>query len=266
MIAQLFPERLNLYGDAGNVRTLVQRAAWRGADVELRTVDIEADASVFDGVDLIIAGGGPDSDQFAVARGLVRLADALSDAVQRGASLLAVCGGFQNLGQFYVTSKGDRLRGPGLLNVETVAPKVGRRIVGGVVARLDPDSPIACVGRNSAALAGFAGQENTVVGFENHAGRTNLGPGVHALGRVPVGHGNNGSDATEGLLALPREDGVLGLRVASYLHGPLLPANPHLADLLLSAALARHGVTSLIALDDRAEWAAHAANARRWNG
>ncbi|HEY5521504.1 MAG TPA: hypothetical protein VIK08_12685 [Candidatus Limnocylindrales bacterium] len=264
MIAQLFPERLNLYGDAGNVQTLVQRAAWRGADVELRTVHIEADASEFADVDLIIAGGGPDSDQFAVARGLERLGDALSDAVRSGASLLAVCGGFQNLGQFYVNSEGDRLRGPGLLNVETTAPRVGRRMVGGVVAKLDPESPIAAIGRMSAALAGFAGQENTVVGFENHAGRSHLGPGVHALGRVPHGHGNNGVDATEGLLALPRENGILGLRVASYLHGPLLPANPHLADLLLSAALARHGVTNLIALDDRAEWAAHAANARRW--
>ena len=265
MIAQLFPERLNLYGDAGNVRTLVQRAAWRGADVELRTVRIEADVSAFTDVDLIVAGGGPDSDQFAVADGLDRLGDALSDAVRCGASLLAVCGAYQNLGQFYETSAGDRLRGPGLLNVETVAPQVGRRMVGGVVARLDPDSPIAAMGRASAARAGFAGEENTVVGFENHAGRTQLGPGVRALGRVPRGHGNNGDDATEGLLALPREDGILGLRVASYLHGPLLPANPHLADLLLSAALARHGVTDLIALDDRAEWAAHAANARRWS-
>ena len=176
-----------------------------------------------------------------------------------------MCGAFQNLGHVYETSGGDRLPGPGLLNVETAAPAVGRRMVGGVVVRLDPDSPIAAIGRTSAASAGFAGQENTVVGFENHAGRSRLGLGVSALGRVPLGHGNNGEDATEGLLALPRDEGLLGLRVATYLHGPLLPANPHLADFLLRAALARHGVVELSALDDREEWAAHAANARRWS-
>ena len=231
----------------------------------MRTVDNEVDASALNDVDLIVAGGGPDSDQFAVARVLDQIGDALCDSIGRGASLLAVCGAYQNLGHFYETSAGDRLPGPGLLNVETAAPSAGRRMVGGVVVRLDPDSPIAAIGRTSAAAAGFAGQENTVVGFENHAGRSRLGLGVRALGHVPHGHGNNGDDATEGLLALPLEEGLLGLRVATYLHGPILPANPHVADFLLSAALARHGGLELSALDDRAEWAAHAANARRWS-
>ena len=131
MIAQLFPERLNLYGDAGNVRSLIQRATWRGANVELRTVRTDADVSALVDVDVIVGGGGPDSDQVAVAQGLELLGGALRQAIGGGASLLAICGAFQNLGHSYETSAGRRLPGPGLLNVETVASGVGRRMVHG---------------------------------------------------------------------------------------------------------------------------------------
>ena len=265
VIAQLFPERLNLYGDAGNVRTLVQRATWRGATVEVRSVRTDADASALIDVDVIVGGGGPDSDQTAVALGLEKIGESLCKAVGDGASLLAICGAFQNLGHSYETSAGKHLRGPGLLNVETTAPTSGRRMVHGVVVTLEANSPIAAIGRGSADRAGFAGQEGTLVGFENHSGRTQLGSGARPLGHVALAHGNNGTDGEEGLLALPGDDGLKGLRVASYLHGPLLPANPHLADFILAAALARQGVTTMEPLDDRVEWATHAANAQRWH-
>jgi CobQ-like glutamine amidotransferase family enzyme len=266
VIAQLFPERLNLYGDAGNVATLTRRAAWRGADVEVRMIGTDASAAEFEDVDVIIAGGGPDADQFAVARGLDLLGGAVTEAIQRGASLLAVCGAFQNLGCFYETSNGEHLPGPGLLDVTTVAPGHGGRIVGGVVGAIEPDSAIALAGRESAQAAGFAGQELSIVGFENHAGRTFLGAGIKPLSVVRHGQGNNGEDRTEGLMALPGEGGRAGLRIASYLHGPLLPANPHVADALLGTALASRQVTSLGLLDDREEWRAHADNVKRWGG
>ncbi len=266
VIAQLFPERLNLYGDTGNVRTLIQRSVWRGADVELRTIDTYADEDCLVGVDVIVAGGGPDADQVAVAHGLTRLGGALDEAVRSGASLLAICGAFQNLGHAYATVDGVVLKGPGLLDVRTAAPRSGRRMVGGVTAVLDAHSPIAVLGRASAAASGFAGQERTIVGFENHAGRTFVAAGAKPLGRVSIGQGNNGEDRSEGLLEGPGQGGIAGLRLASYLHGPLLPANPHVADYVLGAALVRKGVRELGLLDDHDEWAAHAANARRWNG
>ncbi|MGZ8437714.1 MAG: hypothetical protein ACXWXR_04130, partial [Candidatus Limnocylindrales bacterium] len=115
-----------------------------------------------------------------------------------------------------------------------------------------------------AAAAGFPGQEQTIVGFENHAGRTFLGERVRALGRVDRGHGNNGVDRGEGVIALPGEAGIAGLRIGTYLHGPLLPRNPHLADFILASVLESRGIADLAALPDEAEWAGHAAFAGRW--
>lgn len=264
VIAQLFPDRLNLYGDRGNVAALAQRAAWRGAIVERRDIRTDASADEFADLDVIVAGGGPDGDQIAVAHALDRLGDPLAEALAGGASLLAICGAYQNLGRYYASSRGDLLHGPALLDVETAAPAVGRRMVGGVVVTLPADLPIAAAGRASAEAADQAGEEQTLVGFENHAGRSYAGSTARPLGRVGIGQGNNGEDRSEGLLAMPGEGGLAGLRLASYLHGPLLPANPHVADLLLGAALTRRGITDLGLLDDRMEWETHATNAGRW--
>ena len=263
VIAHVFPEILNLYGDRGNIATLAQRARWRGLDVEVRAVDAEATGGL-DDADVIFMGGGQDRQQIAAARALERLGGTLEDVVGAGASLVAVCGAYQNLGHSYRSALVGDLAGPGLLDVWTEAPEGATRLVGGVVVELGPDSPIAAAGRGSATSAGFGGGEETIVGFENHSGRTFLGPGVRALGRVRTGNGNNGEDGFEGVLSLPGEGGLAGLRIGTYLHGPLLPRNPHLADFILACALGRRGIVVLPPLPDQAEWIAHAAFAERW--
>jgi lipid II isoglutaminyl synthase (glutamine-hydrolysing) len=262
-IVHVFPESLNLYGDRGNIATLAQRARWRGLDVEIHSIEVTAVAAPI-AADIIFIGGGPDHMQVGVAEALARIGGSLARAIYDGAALLAVCGGFQNLGDTYRSSLAGDLSGPGLFDVWTEALDGADRLVGGVVVELEAGSPIAARGRMSAAAAGYAGQEQTIVGFENHSGRTFLGHRVHPLGRVARGHGNNGADEGEGVIALPGEAGLAGLRIGTYLHGPLLPRNPHLADFILGSVLARRGMTELPALPDDTEWAAHAAFAERW--
>jgi CobQ-like glutamine amidotransferase family enzyme len=262
VIAHLFPELLNLYGDLGNIQVLARRARWRGMDVEIRNV-AEEDGRNLAGSDIIMIGGGPDSLQAAVGRGLDRIGPQVRAAIADGASLLAVCGGYQNLGHLYRSPALGEVRGPGLLDVATSANGTERRMVGGVVVQLPEDSPIAAIGRASAAAAGHPAAARRLVGFENHAGRTRLGPTAAALGDVVVGGGNDGL-GSEGVIAMPDEGGLAGVRVGTYLHGPVLARNPHLADFLLLAALRRHGVGKLDDLDDRAEWAAHATFTARW--
>lgn len=262
-IVHLFPELLNLYGDRGNVVTLTNRARWRGFSVEVEAIEASAAGRPIR-ADIIFIGGGPDRLQIGVARALARMEGSLARAVFDGAALLAVCGGFQNLGYQFRSSLVGSLSGPGLFDVSTDAPESTRRMVGGVVASLDDHSPIAAIGRASAAAAGFPGQEQTIVGFENHGGRTTLGARVRVLGQVDRGHGNNGVDGGEGVIALPGEAGLAGLRIGTYLHGPLLPRNPHLADFILASVLKRRGIETLADLPDEAEWASHAAFAGRW--
>ncbi len=262
-IVHLLPELLNLYGDRGNIAALAKRAQWRGFDVEIRTIDATAPASAIH-ADIIFIGGGPDHMQVGAARTLARMEGPLARAVSDGAALLAVCGGFQNLGYDYRSPRVGTLAGPGLFDASTDAPDGARRLVGGVIVTLPDGSPIAAAGRASALAAGFAGQEKTLVGFENHSGRTFLGERARPLGHVGKGHGNNGCDGGEGVIALPGEAGVAGLRVGTYLHGPLLPRNPHLADFILATVTSPGTIDELSPLPDGAEWAGHAAFADRW--
>ena len=261
----MFPDSLNLYGDRGNVETLTRRARWRGLEVEFSSLDASSSGDSLAAADVIFIGGGPDHMQVGVARALARMEGALARAVHRGAALLAVCGGYQNLGDVYRSSLAGSLSGAGLFDAWTDAPMGQPRLVGGVVVELENGSPIAAAGTASAKAAGFSGQELTIVGFENHSGRTFLGQRVKPLGRVGRGQGNNGVDRGEGVLVLPGEDGSAGLRIGTYLHGPLLPRNPHLADFILGTVLARCGITELAVLPDEVEWAAHAAFADRWH-
>jgi CobQ-like glutamine amidotransferase family enzyme len=263
VLAHLFPDRLNLYGDRGNVATLVRRAGWRGIDVEVRPV-LHADDDIPADTRILFIGGGADRDQAAITDDLVAIVPRVAECVAAGAALLAVCGGYQNLGREYRSAHAGTIPGAGFFDAWTEAPESGDRLVGGCVVALGDGSPIAALGRESAASAGFAGQEQTVVGFENHGGRTFLGEGRLPLGRVVSGFGNNGRDGAEGIMALPDEQQGAGFQLGTYLHGPLLPRNPHLADYILACALAESGITRLDPLDDRDEWAAHASFAQRW--
>lgn len=232
-LCHLYAGLLNIYGDRGNILTLTQRARWRGIAVRYATYEPgqRLDPEAFD---LFFIGGGQDREQQVVAADLQGEAGRrLREAVDSGAALLAVCGGYQLLGHYFRTGDGTVLPGIGLFDAYTVAGP--RRQIGDVVveSRLD-DVP------------------RLLVGFENHSGRTFLQAGARPLGRVLVGHGNNGQDGTEG--AVYR--GAIG----TYLHGSLLPKNPWLADRLLHTALARrYGSVTLPPLDDAVEEAARRA-------
>ncbi len=236
-LVHLYPDLLGLYGDRGNLIALRERAQRRGVHVVVREVRLE-DPLPPDG-DLFLLGGGEDRQQALVARALARWGEAMHRAAEGGAVVFAVCGGYQLLGHRYRTSEGTELVGLGLLDVATEHPgHRARRLVGNVVAH--------------GTLPGLG----TLVGFENHGGRTWLGPCAQPLARVQVGHGNNGRDRTEGAWC--------GTVFGTYLHGPVLPKNPHLADHLLRLALRRrHGDVELAPLDDRWEHAAHTAAAAR---
>jgi CobQ-like glutamine amidotransferase family enzyme len=237
-LVHLYPDLMNVYGDRGNIMTLVRRAQWRGVGIHVRELTVGDDLDPW-AADLIFFGGGQDQEQVPVSADfMLQKAQAVRTAVENGAALLSVCGGYQLLGRSYTTVDGRELPGAGLFDVRSIpGPK---RHIGNVLVESNLD-----------------GQPRTLVGFENHSGRTYLGPGLTPLGRVIVGAGNNGEDGTEGAVY----KGAIGC----YLHGSLLPKNPWLADSLLMAAL-RHRTgetTYLEPLDDRLEVAAHEAVAAR---
>jgi lipid II isoglutaminyl synthase (glutamine-hydrolysing) len=254
-IAHLFPDVLRFYGDGGNVMALVDRAEARSIATEV--INVRVGAVRIPEADLVFIGGGQDREQVTVARELERLGDQLTDLVAAGSALLAVCGGYQNLGIGYRTSLGEELPCPGLLPVSTDASGTHRRLVGPVLANVDRD--LLSLGR-----VPDPNRDRTVVGFENHGGRTTLAAGARRFATVEIGHGNNDLDGSEGVLLLPGEGGLRGLRIGTYLHGPLLPRNPHIADALISSALGHgDGPVELAPLDDRLEWAAHRAASAR---
>jgi CobQ-like glutamine amidotransferase family enzyme len=228
-IVPIYPELLSIYADRGNVRVLAQRARWRGIDVEVAPLALGEDLDPAR-ADAILIGGGQDRDQALVANALIAQAPALRSAIADGVPVLAVCGGFQLLGHRYVDQSGSETPGTGLVDLETIAGR--QRLIGNVVVEVQ-----------------LGGATHQMVGFENHAGRTTLGADVKALGRVRVGRGNNGDGFAEGC----RVDRVIG----TYVHGPLLPKNPWLADQVLAWACEHRGLsTALDSLDDRLEAAA----------
>jgi len=236
-LAALYPDQMNIYADRGNIAFLQRRCEWRGIGFSYASAGMgeRIDPGAHD---LIYVGGGQDRDQVLVAADMVETKrEGLGEAVADGAVLLAVCGGYQLLGHSYQLGE-QRIEGLGLADLETIRES-GPRLIGNVAIELDlGDGP------------------RTVAGFENHGGRTYLGPGAEPLGCVVRGHGNNGSDGWEGVRRL----NMLG----TYLHGPLLPKNAWLADRLIALALARRegAEPELEPLDDAFEDAAH-ESARR---
>jgi lipid II isoglutaminyl synthase (glutamine-hydrolysing) len=233
-VCALYPELMNIYADRGNIAVLRARCEWRGIGFKLRSASI-GDSLDAGADDLFYMGGGQDRDQVAVARDMADTKrEALHAAAARGAVVLAVCGGYQLLGRSYQLGD-DELPGVGLVDLWTVR-EPGPRLIG-----------------NCAIESDLGTGPRVIAGFENHGGRTYLGPQERALGRVMRGFGNNGKDRTEGV----RRGNVIG----TYLHGPLLPKNVWLADRVVELAL---GI-ELDPLDDLLEEAAH-ASARRAAG
>jgi hypothetical protein len=235
-VAHLYADYLNIYADRGNIAVLSGRAAARGHELDVRVVTIGDEIPGPAEVDLFYIGGGQDREQALVAVDLAAKGPVLRNAVDEGVAFLAVCGGYQLLGEFYRDTAGVELPGIGILPLHTVAGQ--RRMIGDVL--------LDCA---------WAGE--TLAGFENHAGRTYVDDGAEPLGRVIAGFGNDGESGYEGCRRLRA--------YGTYLHGPLLPRNGWFADRLLADALAHatgeeHELTPL---PDELESEAHAVSAER---
>ncbi len=231
-VCALYPSRMNIYADRGNLLLLARRAEARGIGFELTAA--EAGDSVDPGAhDLFYIGGGQDNDQVQIAGDMLETKrDSLAAAADDGKVVLAVCGGYQLLGEYY--ELGDRkVEGLGIVDLRTVR-EPGERLIGNVMIEFDVE-----------------GERRELAGFENHGGRTYLGGSAEPLGKVVKGFGNNGKDGFEGV----RRNNIFG----TYLHGPLLPKNAWFADHLTSLAL---GGIELEPLDDGLEDLAHASAVR----
>jgi CobQ-like glutamine amidotransferase family enzyme len=239
-VGHLYPDYLNIYADRGNIAVLARRAAWRGHELDVTALGMD-DAVVAGAHDLYYVGGGQDREQLLVAQNLAAKAEPLVAAVRDGgAALLAVCGGYQLLGRGYRGFHGEEMPGVGLLPLETVAG--ARRMIGDVLLETELEPGVV----------------RTIAGFENHAGRTRLDDGAEPLGRVVAGFGNDGESGFEGCR--------VGRAIGTYLHGPLLPRNPWLADWLLAQAIAHRtggDAPALEPLDDELEARAHEISAGR---
>jgi CobQ-like glutamine amidotransferase family enzyme len=239
-LGHLYPDYLNIYADRGNIAVLARRASLRGHELEVAALGM-GDEIVPGEHDLYYVGGGQDREQLLVAANLAAKAEPLKEAVlEGGAALLAVCGGYQLLGRGYRGLHGEEMPGVGLLPLETVAGE--RRMIGDVLLECELDDGVV----------------QTLAGFENHAGRTSLDPGAEPLGRVVAGFGNDGESGFEGAR--------VGRAIGTYLHGPLLPRNPWLADWLLAQALAHRSggeAPQLEPLADELEARAHSVSAAR---
>lgn len=231
-IFHLFPELLNLYGDSGNILVLTKRLAWRGINCHVHEVALGETCDLA-AADLVFIGGGSDREQQIVGAELTRQRKAFQSYANDGGVLLAVCGGYQLLGHEYALGD-DKLAGLGLIDAVTV--REAPRLIGNISAHTDLF-------------------EAPIVGYENHGGRTYLAETATPLARVLHGFGNDGQSGFEGA----RNNNVVG----TYIHGPLLPKNPALADWLLARALERKGNSaSLAPLDDTEELLANQAAQR----
>lgn len=235
-LAHLYPDIMNIYGDRGNIITLMQRCQWRGITLHVHPIQ-PGDSVTWEDFDLAFFGGGQDSGQSLIADDFLHHQGAkLAHALDNGLVMLAICGGYQLLGHYFLTHSGERLPGVGVLDIHTVGGK--KRMIGNTVIKLDAHHMDASFSRY-------------LVGFENHSGRTYHGKRVTPLGQVVVGSGDNGEDGMSGI--------VYRNTIGCYLHGSLLPKNPHLADHLLQLALhRRYGATAALQpLDDNLETHAH---------
>jgi lipid II isoglutaminyl synthase (glutamine-hydrolysing) len=236
-VCALYPDLMNIYADRGNLLVLERRCAWRGIHFQLSSCGL-GDALDGGAHDVYYLGGGQDRDQRLCAEDLLVLKrDALHEAAARGAVVLGVCGGYQLLGESY-TFADQKLEGVGLLGAHTIR-ETGPRLIGNVAIEVDLD-----------------GEKRVLAGFENHGGRTYLGPDAIPLGRVIKGHGNDGRSGFEGVRAANT--------IGTYLHGPLLPKNVWFADWLIAQALGVE-LDMLAPLDDHFEQQAH-RSARRAAG
>lgn len=230
-IGWLYPDLMSTYGDRGNVICLRKRAEWRGIEVVIKEITLETSEKELENCDLLFMGGAQDRQQKIASDDLRKnKGPVIKKMVEGGVPTLFVCAAYQFMGHFYRPAEGEDIPGLGLFDLHTIHPGSDKpRCIGNVVVKTTT---------------------SYLVGFENHGGRTYLGKKVEPLGEVVVGYGNNGGDKSEGA--------VYKNAFGTYLHGPVLPKNPHFADLLLKLALEKkYGKAELVELDDSLEWQTH---------
>ena len=236
-IAHLYPDLLNLYGDRGNIQSLVMRSRWRGMDVQVKKYRLD-DPVDFLHTDIVLLGGGSDREQQIVCTRLKNIRDEFQAYVEDGGTVLAICGGYQLLGHYYETAEG-KMDGLSLVDIYTV--QKSPRLISNVVMENED----------------FNSFPYKIVGFENHGGRTYIGNNRPFGSRILYGNGNNGEDGGEGIMYKNM--------IGTYLHGPLLPKNPHVCDWLLKKALEKkYGRADLSPLDDSLEKQANKYIVRRF--
>lgn len=231
-IAHLYPERMSIYGDYGNIIALTQRMNWRGIKNEV--VRVEVGEKLPKDIDLIFIGGGQDKGQVIVGQDLQKKSAQIKEFVETDGPLLSVCGGYQLLGEYFISSDYGELKGIGLFNVITKATQ--KRMIGNIVVQSD--------------------RFGELVGFENHSGATEFVGRAHPLGKVKKGYGNNPTDKHEGA--------IYKNAIGTYIHGSFLPKNPLVCDWFIQRAMTRSGeVIGLKDLDDSIENLARKSAARR---
>ena len=244
-IAWLYPDLMSTYGDRGNIIVLKKRCEWRGIEVTVQEITLESPLSLLGESDLIIMGGAQDRQQKLVSDDfLQKKAPVMKQLIEKNIPALLVCAAYQFAGHYYQPYQGEKIPGAGIFDLYTKHPgDQVKRLIGNVVAEL-------IKGKGEAKRGKFG---NSIVGFENHGGRTYLGKNIQPLAKVIKGFGNNGEDGFEGA--------VYKNAIGSYFHGPLLPKNPHIADWLIQTALEvkYRKPIHLTSLPDDLEYKAHDA-------
>lgn len=232
-ILHLYPREMNLYGDHGNILTLIKRCEWRG--IKTKIIEHEPGQSLPKNIDIIFGGGGQDSGQNKIEADLKKIGPELKKLVENGTPTLVICGLYQLFGKSFTTQDEHRIEGINIFNLSTTAGQ--ERLIGNITIK--------------------SNQFGQIVGYENHSGLTILEDKKQAFGEVISGAGNNGEDHTEGCFYKNC--------IGTYLHGPILPKNPKVADFLIETALKRQNpkFTKLAELDDSVEKAAHRSAASR---
>lgn len=259
VIAWLYPDLMSTYGDRGNVICLSKRCQWRGIDIEVKNITLETPISELEKCDLIFMGGAQDRQQKLAGEDFLKnKGPQVKKMVEGNIPALFVCAAYQAAGHYYRPYQGEDIPGPGIFDVKTIHPgDQAKRLIGNIAAEIialnTSDGGRLNVGE---AMTPPRWRE-TIVGFENHGGRTYVGKKMKPLAKVLKGFGNNGEDGYEGA--------VYKNSIGSYLHGPLLPKNPHLADWFISRALEikYQKDIKLEPIDDTLEWQAHNFMLRR---
>ncbi len=242
-ICHLYPDLMDTYGDKGNILAIIYRCQKRGIDVSLEEVSVNQPLTT-NIYDLFFFGGGQDQAQSIVGEDLLKKSDVLKKYIDSGSALLSICGGYQLLQKYFQTKEGQKIPGIGLFDAYTIGSN--DRMIQNLLIETDGSLQTQI----ESAYPSNDLPSTSLIGFENHSGKTYLGKSLKPLGSVLAGSGNNGEDSTEGA--------IYKNAFGCYLHGSLLPKNPHFADFLIAKALEKnYGPVNLEPLDDEIEWQAH---------